>query len=44
MGPQIELPEGEHKLLGQRIGDIISGQPSLLPYAENIERLAPSEG
>lgn len=40
MGSQIELPEGEHKLLAQRIGDIISGQQSLVPYAEEVERLA----
>lgn len=40
MGSQIELPEGEHKLLSQRIEDIISGQQSLLPHAEDVERLA----
>jgi hypothetical protein len=40
MGSQIELPEGDHKLLAQRIGDIIAGQQPLLPYAEDVERLA----
>jgi len=40
MGPKIELPEGEHKLLAQRIEEIISGQQSLLPYADDIERLS----
>lgn len=40
IGSQIELPEGEHQLLAQRIGDIIAGQKSLLPYTEDIERLA----
>ena len=40
MGSQIELPEGEHKLLAERIEGIINGQQPLFPYAENIERLA----
>jgi transposase len=40
MGPQIELPEGDHKLLAQRIGEIVSSEKSLLPYAKNVERLA----
>ncbi len=40
MGSQIELPEGEHKLLAQRIGGIITGQQPLLPYPEDVERLA----
>lgn len=42
MGSQIDLPDGEHKLLAQRIGEIIAGEQSLLPYAENLERLAQS--
>jgi len=40
MGAQIDLPEGEHKLLAQCIADIIAGQPPLLPYADNVEHLA----
>lgn len=40
MGSEINLPEGEHKLLAQRIGDIVTGQQSLLPYTEDVERLA----
>jgi len=40
MGSQIDLPEEEHKLLADRIGDIINGQKSLIPYPEAIERLA----
>ena len=40
MGSQIELPEGEHKLLAQRIGDIIADQKSLLPYSVEVELLA----
>jgi transposase len=42
MGSQIELSEGEHKLLAQRIGEIIVGQQPLLPYAGDVERLAQS--
>jgi transposase len=40
MGSEIEIPEGEHKLLAQRIEEIIAGEHPLLPYAEKIERLA----
>jgi transposase len=40
MGSEIDLPEGEHKLLAQRIEEIITTQQSLLPYSEEIERLA----
>jgi transposase len=40
MGSEIELPEGEHKLLAQRIGDIIADQKSLLPYSVEVEFLA----
>ena len=40
MGSKIDLSEGEHKLLSQRIEDIITGNEPLLPCAENIERLA----
>lgn len=40
MGSDIKLPEGEHKLLAERIEGIISGQQSLLQYPENIEKLA----
>lgn len=42
MGSEIDLPDGEHKLLAQRIGEIIAGEQPLFPYAENIERLAQS--
>jgi transposase len=40
MGSEIELPEGEHKLLVQRIEEIIAGEQPLLPYAEEVEQLA----
>ena len=40
MGSEIELPEGEHKLLAQRIEGIIAGEHPLLLYAEDVERLA----
>lgn len=42
MGSQIELPEGEHKLLAQRIEEIITGILPLMPYANDVERLAQS--
>jgi len=40
MGSELELPEGEHKLLAGRIDEIIKGESSLVPYAADIERLA----
>jgi transposase len=40
LGSEIELPEGEHKLLAQRIEEIIAREEPLLPYTENVERLA----
>ena len=40
MGSEIELPEGEHKLLAQRIEGIIAGEQPLFPYPEHVERLA----
>ena len=40
MGAKIDLPEGEHKLLVERIEDILGGRQSLLPYPEPVERLA----
>jgi len=40
MGSKINLPEAEHKLLAQRIEEIIFGQDLLMPYSEVIERLA----
>ena len=40
MGSEINLQESDHKMLAQRIEDIISGQQSLIPYPEEIERLA----
>ena len=40
MGSQIDLHEEEHKLLAQRIEEIITSQPSLFPYSEAIELLA----
>ena len=42
MGSQIELPEGDHKTLAQRIEEIITGNQSLVPYEEDVERLAQS--
>ena len=42
MGSEIEIPEGEYKLLAQRIEELIAGVQSLLPYPENIEHLAQS--
>lgn len=40
MGAQIDLPEGEHKLLAERIEEIVLGYQSFLSYPENVERLA----
>ncbi len=40
MGSEIELPEGEHKLLAQCIEGIIVGERPLFPYPEHVERLA----
>ena len=40
MGSEIELPEGDHKLLAERIDGIIAGEQALFPYPEHIERLA----
>ena len=40
MGAEIDLPEGEHKLLAQRIEGIIRDEHPLLPYPEKIEQLA----
>lgn len=40
MGSEINLPETEHKLLAQRIEEIISGQQPLILYSETVERLA----
>lgn len=40
MGSQIDLPEGEHPLLAQRIEEIIQGQQTLVPYSAEVERLA----
>lgn len=41
MGCQIEeVPEQEHKILADRIADIIAGQACLLPCSETIEKLA----
>jgi transposase len=40
MGSEIDLPEGEHKMLAKCIEEIISNQISLLPYPDKIERLA----
>ena len=42
MGSQIALPEGYHKLLAQRIEEIITGITPLLPYADDVEHLAQS--
>lgn len=40
MGSEIDLPEGEHKLLAQRIEEIIKGEHSFLPCTDHIEQLA----
>jgi hypothetical protein len=40
MGAEIDIPEGDHKLLAQRIEEIINCESPLLPYPNNIERLA----
>lgn len=40
MGSEIELPEGEYKLLAQCIEGLIVGEQPLFPYPEHIERLA----
>ena len=40
MGLQIDLHEGEHKLLAQRIEEIITSQLSLFLRSEAIELLA----
>jgi transposase len=40
MGSEITLPEGQHKLLAQRIEQIIQGVECLLPYPEDVEKLA----
>lgn len=40
LGSQIALSEGDHKLLAQRIEEIITGNQPLLPYAEDVETLA----
>ncbi len=40
MGSQIDLPDGDLKILAERIEDIITGQTSCISYPENIEKLA----
>ena len=40
MGSEIELAEGEHKLLAQRIEGIIAGEQPLFPYPDDVEQLA----
>jgi len=40
MGSEINIPETEHKLLAQRIAEIIAGERPLIPYSETIECLA----
>jgi transposase len=40
MGANLDLAEGDLKLLAQRIDEILTGHQSLIPYAEAIERLA----
>lgn len=40
MGSEIDLPEGELKLLTQRIEEIIAGHRPLIPHSEALERLA----
>lgn len=40
MGSSIQLPEKDHKMLAQRIEEIIYGTPSFVPYPKEVERLA----
>ncbi len=40
MGSEINLPEEQHKLLAQCIEDLILGIQTLLPYPEEVEKLA----
>jgi transposase len=40
MGSEIALPEGYHKLLAQRIEEIVVGEKSLFPYPDDVEKLA----
>ncbi len=40
LGADIDLSEGDLKLLAERIEGMISGESPLIPYPENIERLA----
>ena len=40
MGSEIPLPEEEHKILAQRIGEIVTKQQPLIPYSKTVERLA----
>lgn len=40
MGAEIALPEGDLKILAQRIDEIISGQRGFVPYSEEVEQLA----
>ena len=40
MGAEIPLPEEEHKILAQRIGEIVTKQQPLIPYSKIVEQLA----
>lgn len=40
MGTDLSLAEGEHKVLAERIEEILSGQESFYEYSSKIERLA----
>ena len=40
MGSELKLPEGDHKLLAQRIEGIVRGEQALFRYPEDIERSA----
>jgi transposase len=40
MGSEFPLEEEEHKILAQRIEEIIAGEQSLIPYSKEVERLA----
>jgi len=40
MGTDLEISEGEHKLLAERIEEILTGQKSFFQYPPEIERLA----
>lgn len=40
IGPDLNLPEEQHKMLANRIEEITTGVHPLIPYPEEVERLA----